>query len=257
MLLREETFNKYLKLIASGIIPTSAKDIRGLKLGDLTSLPLYGIEVVGFTKSSAPNNQITLPLKDEDLNPYEKLGVDLSLNTTIMNFISIIKKLEIIKLQIDKTKDKEDLIYCLTLKGCHIVKKDCIIDNSNKEFKIILNFNNLIFENITLDINYIIREIIFKRVKELYIDNLINSDFSTFPLLTSLTNPTETYEVFSLASVEFKEWFSDLLDDTKLFIEFQIDIQNGMSAQELLNVSGTINIAEQLIALGKTTIVKS
>ena len=49
MLLREETFNKYLKLITSGIIPTSAKDIRGLKLGDLTSLPLYGIEVVGFT----------------------------------------------------------------------------------------------------------------------------------------------------------------------------------------------------------------
>ena len=76
-------------------------------------------------------------------------------------------------------------------------------------------------------------------------------------MLTSLTNPTETYEVFSLASVEFREWFSDLLDDTKLFIEFQIDIQNGMSAQELLNVSGTINIAEQLIALGKTTIVKS
>ena len=253
MFIKQETFNKYLKLIASGIIPTSAKDIRGLKLGDLNSLPLYGIEVVKFSKSLPAPQQVSNPLKEEDLDQYEKLGNDLSLNTTLMNFIDIIKKLEIIQLQIDKKKLDETLNFCLHLKGCHIVKKDCIIDNNLKEFQILLNFKNIIFENITSDINYLIRDIIFKRVKELYIDNLINSDYSYFPLLSSLTNPNG-YEVFNLSSPDFIEWFDDLLEDTKLFIEFQINIDGEISP---LNVSSTINLAEQLIALGKTTIVKS
>lgn len=253
MFIKQETFNKYLKLIASGIIPTSAKDIRGLKLGDLNSLPLYGIEVVKFSKSLPAPQQVSNPLKEEDLDQYEKLGNDLSLNTTLMNFIDIIKKLEIIQLQIDKKKLDETLNFCLHLKGCHIVKKDCIIDNNLKEFQILLNFKNIIFENITSDINYLIRDIIFKRVKELYIDNLINSDYSYFPLLSSLTNPNG-YEVFNLSSPDFIEWFDDLLEDTKLFIEFQINIDGEISP---LNVSSTINLAEQLIALGKSTIVKS
>lgn len=253
MFIKQETFNKYLRLIASGIIPTSAKDIRGLKLGDLNSLPLYGIEVVKFSKSLPAPQQVSNPLKEEDLDQYEKLGNDLSLNTALMNFIDIIKKLEIIQLQIDKKKLDETLNFCLHLKGCHIVKKDCIIDNNLKEFQILLNFKNIIFENITSDINYLIRDIIFKRVKELYIDNLINSDYSYFPLLSSLTNPNG-YEVFNLSSPDFIEWFDDLLEDTKLFIEFQINIDGEISP---LNVSSTINLAEQLIALGKTTIVKS
>ena len=253
MFIKQETFNKYLKLIASGIIPTSAKDIRGLKLGDLNSLPLYGIEVVKFSKSLPAPQQVSNPLKEEDLDQYEKLGNDLSINTTLMNFIDIIKKLEIINLQIDKKKLDETLNFCLHLKGCHIVKKDCIIDNNLKEFQILLNFKNIIFENITSDINYLIRDIIFKRVKELYIDNLINSDYSYFPLLSLLTNPNG-YEVFYLSSPDFIEWFDDLLEDTKLFIEFQINIDGEISP---LNVSSTINLAEQLIALGKTTIVKS
>ena len=106
MFIKQETFNKYLRLIASGIIPTSAKDIRGLKLGDLNSLPLYGIEVVKFSKSLPAPQQVSNPLKEEDLDQYEKLGNALSLNTTLMNFINIIKKLEIINLQIDKKKKK-------------------------------------------------------------------------------------------------------------------------------------------------------
>ena len=145
MFIKQETFNKYLKLIASGIIPTSAKDIRGLKLGDLNSLPLYGIEVVKFSKSLPAPQQVSNPLKEEDLDQYEKLGNDLSLNTTLMNFIDIIKKLEIINLQIDKKKLDETLNFCLHLKGCHIVKKDCIIDNNLKEFQILLNFKNIIY----------------------------------------------------------------------------------------------------------------
>ncbi len=259
MFVKEETFNKYLKLIAAGIIPTSAKDIKGLKLGDLNSLPLYGIEIVKFSKSLPGDTKISKPLKDADLDPYERIGIDLSLDTTISNFINIIKKLEIVKLQIDKKKATEQLYFSLNLKGCHIVKRDCIIDNNIKEFQIILNFQNIIFENITSDINYLIREIIFKRVKELYIDNLINSDYSYFPLLSSLTSPAVTtggvaYEVFNLDSPDFKEWFNDLLEDTKLFIEFQITIDNSIDP---INVSSTINLAEQLLALGKTTIVKS
>ena len=87
----------------------------------------------------------------------------------------------------------------------------------------------------------------------MYIDNLINSDYSYFPLLSLLTNPNG-YEVFNLSSPDFIEWFDDLLEDTKLFIEFQINIDGEISP---LNVSSTINLAEQLIVLGKTTIVKS
>lgn len=253
MFVKEETFNKYLKLIAAGIIPTSAKDIRGLKLGDLNSLPLYGIEVVKFSNSLPKGSQISKPLKEEELDIYEKLGIDLSLETTISNFINIIKKLEIIKLQIDKKKVNENLNFCLHLKGCHIVKQDCIIDNNIKEFQILLNFQNIIFENITNDILNLIRDIIFKRVKELYIDNLSNSDYSYFPLLSSLTSST-SYEIFNVASPDFKEWFDDLLEDTKLYIEFQITIDGELNP---LDISGTINLAEQLIALGKTTIVKS
>ena len=254
MFVKEETFNKYLKLIAAGIIPTSAKDLRGLKLGDLNSLPLYGIEVVKFSKSLPTSTQVSSPLKESDLDPYEKLGNDLSLSTTLSNFMDIIKKLEIVKLQIDKKKTSETLNFCLHLKGCHLVKKDCIIDNNLKEFQILLNFQNIIFENISSDILFLIRDIIFKRVKELYIDNLINSDYSYFPLLSSLTNTDGTYEVFNLSSPDFVEWFNDLLEDTKLFIEFQINIDGEIDP---LNVSSTINLAEQLIALGKTTIVKS
>jgi len=253
MFVKEETFNKYLKLIAAGIIPTSAKDIRGLKLGDLNSLPLYGIEVVKFSKSLPKSSQISKPLKEEELDIYEKLGIDLSLETTISNFINIIKKLEIIKLQIDKKKVSENLNFCLHLKGCHIVKQDCIIDNNIKEFQLLLNFQNIIFENITNDILNLIRDIIFKRVKELYIDNLSNSDYSYFPLLSSLTGST-SYEIFNVTSPDFKEWFDDLLEDTKLYIEFQITIDGELNP---LDISGTINLAEQLIALGKTTIVKS
>ena len=56
--------------------------------------------------------------------------------------------MEIIKLQIDKKKVNENLNFCLQLKGCHIVKQDCIIDNNIKSIESAVLFGRTIFKSI-------------------------------------------------------------------------------------------------------------
>jgi len=237
-LVKEEVFNKFLKLLNSGIIPTSAKNINGLEIGDLINLPLSGTNVYKYNKL---NDSIT------KIENYDKIGTNNDTESNLRLFVNIVKKLKLLNLQLNRIPDeskKDNILTCLSLKGCTIIKDDTIFGYSDKIFNYNLNlseFMDLDSEGNMEEIEQIntkiaeVERLIKLACYQTYAKKLTLSDYSEFPGLRALKpdiEPKVLYSGINSESPEYTSWFNNLFVDSELIIDYEFGLYNVITMDE-------------------------
>ena len=240
-LVKEEVFSKFIKLLNSGIIPTSAKNINGLEIGDLINLPLSGTNIYKYNKQ---NDSI---IKIED---YDKIGTYNDTKNNLELFINVVKKLKLLNLQLDRIPDeskKDNILTCLSLKGCMIIKDDTIFGYSDKVFNYNLNLSEFMnldpaenledLEQFNIKITEVER-LIKLACYQTYAKKLSLSDYSEFPNISALkpgpngSDPKILYSGINSESPEYVSWFDDLLIDSELVIDYEFGLYNVITIDE-------------------------
>lgn len=234
MLIEKEVFDKFAKLISTGMIQTSAKNIQGLNLNDILNLPLIGTQIINLRTTNQNINYIDSKYNDTTFN------TDLIQNSSIEKKLRIFLNKILILLENNSTViDKKEINFSfyLTLKNCNIIKNDCIMDSNNLIYNYIIKFGHTkseskdIIKSFETESNFInLLTYIYNLINTKYTNDIINLDFSKYEVLDSLK--TETFDILS-NGVEDEEntiteetnlWFQDLIDNIYLYIDFELGI---------------------------------
>lgn len=221
MLLEKEVFDKFTQLLAAGLLPTNAKKIHGLNMVDLLNLPIKGTEIITIENDQIQNDPINTTISaNQGGNAITLFDCVNKYLYTITNIFSITSK------QIDKKPNV--FHYILTLKGAHVIKDSCILDHTQKEYNYVLNFedmNTLTQEDIILQV----REDLFELIKNLYINQILDSSFSDYDMLNTINNENLTKiknsDDSDILNIEDTQtWLQDLINGSTLYIDFEFSI---------------------------------
>lgn len=270
MLLKKEIFNKFIKLISAGIIQTSAKNIKGLSIKEFLSLPLTGKQIVSFNVDNI--NFLDSATYDENIdykskyNYPKELIFKMNFETKFKEFLqTALKVLENELTIIEKNKTKYS--YYISFTNCNIIVNNCIIDTNTNRYGYTIVFGNNIQEEIdtinlllndTLKLQAMI-EFIYNLNKLLYIDDILGTQYTKYPILKTLSEEiiiildnSDAIDDNITNEEKFQQWFSDLLNSLNLYIDFELglldisneELSNGLSEQSKIVILDILNPLE-------------